>query len=320
MAWGKLDDRYDDHRKIKAALRRDPLAAAIHAHAITHCARHESDGLIDPLWIEERAPTPAKRKKALAVLEELVLFDRLPAGKTVSLSDSKGFSVELGPFDSDRHLLHDFLDYNPSTAQTRSKREKDARRKAEERAETGNVHADDYGDHDRRPESVLDLSTRTPDGVLTRAGAPAPPGAGSGRVNGEELRSQGEGQSDAGAQAVDELFAYWQERCKRERMSLTPQRRDKLVARLREGRTVEEVKLAIDGAAAAPHVREDGKRYDDIELICRNATKFEDFRERGERAVAKPAGVDVARQVREAEEEMERRAAEEYVTSTEGEK
>lgn len=320
MAWGKLDDRYDDHRKIKAALRRDPLAAALHAHAITHCARHESDGLIDPLWIEERAPTPAKRKKALAVLEELVLFDRLPAGQTVSLSDSKGFSVELGPFDSDRHLLHDFLDYNPSTAQTRAKRQKDARRKAEERAETGNVHGDGYVDDGGRQEPVLDLSTRTPDGVLTRAGVPAPPGAGSGRVNGRELRSQGEAQSDARAQAVEELFAYWQERCKRERMSLTDQRRDKLVARLNEGRTVEEIKLAIDGAASDAHTKDNGKRFDDIELICRNGTKFEDFRERGERAVAKPTAADAARQVREAEEEMERRAAEEYVTSTEGEK
>lgn len=108
---------------------------------------------------------------------------------------------------------------------------------------------------------------------------------------------------------VVELFAYWQERCKRETMTLTPQRRDKLLARLNEGRTVEEIRQAIDGAAASPHVRDDGKRFDDLELICRNATKFEDFKERSERAPRSLTGTDVMRSAREEEEAIERRVA-----------
>ncbi|HTA98696.1 MAG TPA: hypothetical protein VK730_13770 [Solirubrobacteraceae bacterium] len=195
MAWGRLDDRYDDHPKIRAALRRNPLAAALHAQAIAYCARHESDGLVDPLWIEERAPTLAKRRKVLEVLEELVLFDRLVAGSNVFLTDSKRFSVELGPFSIDRHLVHDFLDFHPSSAQLQARREKDARRKAEERGETEDVQHGQDTDTRGTPQSVHDVSSRT----LTRTGAPAPAGLGWAGLKEERDNSQGKDKVDAGA-------------------------------------------------------------------------------------------------------------------------
>jgi uncharacterized phage protein (TIGR02220 family) len=86
---------------------------------------------------------------------------------------------------------------------------------------------------------------------------------------------------DRGAQhgqQVSELFAYWQERCGHPHAKLTDDRRAKIRARLREGYTVEQIRAAIDGAAKAATVDDDtGRRYDDIELICRKGSKLEDF-------------------------------------------
>ena len=79
---------------------------------------------------------------------------------------------------------------------------------------------------------------------------------------------------------VSELFAYWQQRCGHGHAKLTPDRKRKIAARLREGYTPEQIRTAIDGAAQAAFVGENGKRYDDLELICRTGSKLEDFIER----------------------------------------
>jgi hypothetical protein len=82
------------------------------------------------------------------------------------------------------------------------------------------------------------------------------------------------------AEAIRRVFVYWQTRCGHPTALLSPERQSKIRARLREGRTAEEFKTAIDGAALAPTVSDNGKRHDDIELICRNAVKFESFVDR----------------------------------------
>ena len=76
---------------------------------------------------------------------------------------------------------------------------------------------------------------------------------------------------------INELFAYWQQRCGHGHAMLTPERRSKLVARLKQGYTPEQIRQAIDGAAAAPFINPQGKKFDDIELICRTGAKLEDF-------------------------------------------
>ena len=76
---------------------------------------------------------------------------------------------------------------------------------------------------------------------------------------------------------VSELFAYWQQRCGRAHAKLTNDRRGKIKARLGEGYTVDQIRQAIDGAALDAFVDEKGKRFDDIELICRNGSKLESF-------------------------------------------
>lgn len=86
----------------------------------------------------------------------------------------------------------------------------------------------------------------------------------------------GPGETDTAA-VERRLFAYWQQRCNHPTAKFTKERRSAIRARLREGYTEEQVRQAIDGAAALPFVNEQGKRFDDLTLVCRNGSKLEDF-------------------------------------------
>lgn len=106
-------------------------------------------------------------------------------------------------------------------------------------------------------------------GQATLPGMPAPaaaPNAGAARV----------------ATARD-LFAYWQRECEHTHAKLTPERSTSIIARLKDGYSAAEIRKAIDGAKHSAFEK-DGKRFDDITLICRNGSKLEDFIERGTRA------------------------------------
>jgi hypothetical protein len=76
---------------------------------------------------------------------------------------------------------------------------------------------------------------------------------------------------------IDELFAYWQQQCGHPNATLSAERRRKIAGRLREGFKPQQIREAIDGAARGAFVNETGRRFDDIELICRNASKLESF-------------------------------------------
>jgi 5-methylcytosine-specific restriction endonuclease McrA len=131
MSWAKADDRYDDTPKIKRAWRLSGYAVGLHWMAVTSCARHESDGLIDPEWLAERLAV-IPRKAAVAALKTLVsvgLFEELPAGETRSTTDEDGNLVTVGPLPENAYIVHDYLDYNPSSAQSGVRREWDRRRK-----------------------------------------------------------------------------------------------------------------------------------------------------------------------------------------------
>lgn len=84
---------------------------------------------------------------------------------------------------------------------------------------------------------------------------------------------------------VVELFAYWQQQCGHPRAKLDSDRCRKIEARLNSGRTPQEIREAIDGAAREAYVDESGVKHDDIELICRNERKLKLFMER---ATAQP--------------------------------
>lgn len=86
--------------------------------------------------------------------------------------------------------------------------------------------------------------------------------------------------ADEHAAAFDEVFAYWQKRMGHPQSKATKERRAKVIARLRDKYSVTQIKLAISGCAASPfHMGENDQRtrYDDLTLICRSATKLEEF-------------------------------------------
>lgn len=89
MPYARFDDRYDDHRKIKRALRREPAAVAIHAMAITYCNRHNTNGELELDTVEEwLALLPYKTRRRRRVLDVLLseeLFTQV---------DSETFLVE----------------------------------------------------------------------------------------------------------------------------------------------------------------------------------------------------------------------------------
>lgn len=79
---------------------------------------------------------------------------------------------------------------------------------------------------------------------------------------------------------VEDVFAHWKERMSYPKAKLTPERAVKIRARLTQGYTVEQLKRAIDGCAMSAYHRGDndrGRAYDEIELICRNGSKVEQF-------------------------------------------
>lgn len=95
--------------------------------------------------------------------------------------------------------------------------------------------------------------------------------------------------SSSNGSTVRELFAYWQQQCQHPQSRLTSERRRKCEARLREGYTAEQGRTAIDGAARAAFVNDQGKRFDDFELIFRSGSKLEAFIERARLNGAGPA-------------------------------
>jgi Helix-turn-helix domain len=110
---------------------------------------------------------------------------------------------------------------------------------------------------------------------------------------------------------VAALFAYWQERCGHSKALLDSKRRTKAKARLREGRTIEECRQAIDGAAVGAWVNPDTRvRYDGFATIFQDAEKFELMMKRAEAQAPAPvrdAFSDATRRRQEREDAVEQR-------------
>lgn len=81
-------------------------------------------------------------------------------------------------------------------------------------------------------------------------------------------------------QEVEELFAYWCEKCNHPRSTLDAERTFRLAWGL-EHYGLPMCKLAIDGAAFDPWTRrrKNGtlKRFDEVGMVFKDAPKFEDF-------------------------------------------
>lgn len=95
----------------------------------------------------------------------------------------------------------------------------------------------------------------------------------------------------AGSPPIDErhvmqVFQHWQNRLGKDKHKLTGKRKKAIIARLREGYSVQDLRRAIDGMSCdsfhnpTPEEREKGaKAWDDIELVCRDGDHVEKFRD-----------------------------------------
>jgi len=82
---------------------------------------------------------------------------------------------------------------------------------------------------------------------------------------------------------IKDIYVYWKEIMKHPGAKLTPDRKQKIKARLQEGYTKEQIIRAIKGCASSPYHmgdNEQGTVYDDLTLICRNGSKLEGFMEK----------------------------------------
>lgn len=122
MSYAKLDDLYDDKRKIKRAWRaHPPNPIGVHAMAITYCQRHRLDGCVPDEWLEDVVRNARQREAIIATMVDCRLLDREPH--------------EDGEF-----RIHDFLDWNES-AEIRASRSKQSADAARRRWANGNGNA-----------------------------------------------------------------------------------------------------------------------------------------------------------------------------------
>ena len=142
MSWARLDDRFDDNRKVKRVWLTCPQALGLHVMALTYCTRHHTDGLVDREYVTEKAPAARQRDRMTAALVDAGLWDEHADGWTI----------------------HDFLEFNHSRQEIEDRRQADAERKARGRATQSA----------RRPRGVRAESDRTPARVRTVSSGPVP--------------------------------------------------------------------------------------------------------------------------------------------------
>ena len=107
MTWAKLDDRFHENRKIRGLWRKQPAALGLHVLALTYCAGNETDGFVDAEFVADKAGSPATHRKMTTALVDAGMWIEEPGG----------------------WRLHDYLDYNPSSAQLAQTRGVDRFRK-----------------------------------------------------------------------------------------------------------------------------------------------------------------------------------------------
>jgi DNA-binding transcriptional MerR regulator len=93
--------------------------------------------------------------------------------------------------------------------------------------------------------------------------------------SGTSIQSRSKGSAE-----VKEIFQYWQTVMNKPLAKLDAKRKGRITQALKLGFSIEQLKQAVNGCAnSAFHTggNEQGKRYDSLELILRNAEKIESF-------------------------------------------
>lgn len=156
MSWAKLDDQFHAHRKATKAWRAHPRALGMHMLAMSYCAGHLTDGLVDDEFVEEKLPQQREREAVVRALTDAELWRRVDDG----------------------WVINDWLEYNPSRADTLEKRRKEAERKARGRQRQAerpaNVHPDTGEVSARTSSDVRADETDPSDGPDPTRPDPAP--------------------------------------------------------------------------------------------------------------------------------------------------
>jgi hypothetical protein len=229
-----------------------------------YCHRNLTDGRVPAVLILSLSPTATKR-----AVEEL-----LSAGL-------------LEHVDKLTYRVHDYLDHNPSREEV-----EEARRGSRERTRRWrDGMSDGTSDGARDASQDAPVTASVPVNVTTS----------------DKKRSTTTETSRATEETllvVDRLVTHLLDRCHHLTAKFSADRRAKLRARRREGYTDEQIRQAIDGAARAAHVNDAGRRFDDLELICRTGSKLESFIARASGPVPAPgrqSPSDLLRKLNEAE-------------------
>ncbi len=262
--WAKVDDRLHAHSKARRARE----AMALWVLALSWSCAELTDGRVPSDMPELLIPGGD------AMAERLVsvgLWERTEAG----------------------FRFHDWAEYQPSAEEERAKREAgaairkaraakaasarwspDARKHAPSMLQASAKHAPSIA------TTMLQASATDACAMLGDAPVPVPDPE-------EEKEEDTSGSrptaspSKVDSDDVRRVFEHWRTKLGHERAVLDDKRRRKIIAALKS-HGLETALRAIDGCAASDfHMGRDersgGKRFDDLELILRNASKIESF-------------------------------------------
>lgn len=99
MPWAKLDDRFHTNPKVLKVWTTNPAALGLHALAMSYCAGEQTDGVIPMGFLALVMPGEKAREAAVRRLLDAGLWQVLGT----------------------EYVIHDWLKYNPSKAETEAK-------------------------------------------------------------------------------------------------------------------------------------------------------------------------------------------------------
>lgn len=124
MSWIRLDDGFPRHRRVQE-LGRDVVAKWLHIVALCYCGEHLTDGLVDEIAlrsiINDADIPPSAARRCIPKL--------VAAGLWIEHESRSGW------------LIRDYLDYNPTRASVKAKREQAKDRMALLRGKSPDVRA-----------------------------------------------------------------------------------------------------------------------------------------------------------------------------------
>ena len=252
--FAKLYASFWRHPKIA---RRSLAAVGLHAKALAYVRGNHTDGVVEDFMI----PALAAGENSDHLIDELT---------TTLEGESHPLWIKMS---GGRFQIHDWSRDNKTEAELKSERKADAKRKREARAKKREIG-------NSRPENVRRTSGGRPADVQAMSTLKTKTKTKTKNSN-SSTSSPCQAKPDDSSQ-VREVFDHWVSKLGKDpqRTKLTADRRRKVQARLRDGYGVERLKRAVDGLASSSfHLGENdqGRRYDDISLVCRNGEKVEQF-------------------------------------------